>query len=287
MAGKGQGLTLGQAGGEAGAEGGHKGIACGGGVHHLGGLHAVGVVDAVLARHDGAVLPHGDDQVLHAPVMEGAGHDGHVVHVDAVGHVDGVVGQDGGLVLVGGDIGGAGEQLVGQGGGGSGVDHDDDPGVVGPLGHRLDDGHGQLELHHHQVIPADLVLQPGQVVHRQGKVGPGADGDAVLGPVVGDLQGDVAHAGGLVGVHGHMGHVHAGGGGGVGHDLAEGIVTHLAYHGDVGPQPGALHGLVGPLAAGGGLEFHADDGLAGVGHPAGAGDQVHHKAADHQNIRLF
>ena len=84
-----------------------------------------------------------------------------------------------------------------------------------------------------------------------------------------------------------MGHVHAGGGGGVGHDLAEGIVTHLAHHGDVGPQPGALHGLVGPFAAGGGLEFHADDGLAGVGHPAGAGDQVHHKAADHQNIRLF
>lgn len=110
-------------------------------------------------------------------------------------------GQDGGLVLVGGEVGGAGEQPVGHGGGWGGVDHHGDPGVVGPLGHRLDDLHRQLELHHHQVKAADLLPEPGHVVHRDGEVGAGTDSDAVLGAVFRHLQGDVAYAGGLLGVH--------------------------------------------------------------------------------------
>ena len=76
-----------------------------------------------------------------------------------------------------------------------------DPGVVGPLGHRLDDLHRQLELHHHQVKAADLLPEPGHVVHRDGEVGAGTDSDAVLGAVFRHLQGDVAYAGGLLGVH--------------------------------------------------------------------------------------
>ncbi len=135
-------------------------------------------MDAVFPRRDGAVFPHGDDEVLHPPGLEGLGDHGHVLHVDAVGDVDGVAGQDGGLVLVGGEVGGAGEQPVGHGGGWGGVDHHGDPGVVGPLGHRLDDLHRQLELHHHQVKAADLLpsqatsstvmakLAPGQTVMR-------------------------------------------------------------------------------------------------------------------------
>ena len=105
--------------------------------------------------------------------------------------------------------------------------------------------------------------------------------------MLGDLQDDVAHAGGLVLVHRHMGHVNAGFLGGFQHDLAEGVVPHLAYHGDLGSQTGALDGLIGPFAAGSGLEFFANDGFAGGRRAAGRGDQVHHKAAHDQNFWFF
>ena len=101
------------------------------------------------------------------------------------------------------------------------------------------------------------------------------------------LQEDVAHTGGLRRVHGHVGHIHARRPCRVGHDPPEGVVPHPARHGHMGPQAGALYGLIHPLAAGRGGEFLSDDGLSCVGRPLGRGDEIHHKAADHQDTRFF
>lgn len=84
-----------------------------------------------------------------------------------------------------------------------------------------------------------------------------------------------------------MGHVHTGSGSGIRHDLTERIVPHLAHHGHVGAQAGTLDRLIGALSPRRGLELQADDGLAGIGGALGGGDQIHHKAAHHQNIWLF
>ena len=84
-----------------------------------------------------------------------------------------------------------------------------------------------------------------------------------------------------------MGHVHTGSGSGIRHDLTERIVPHLAHHGHVGAQAGTLDRLIGALPPRRGLELQADDGLAGIGGALGGGDQIHHKAAHHQNVWLF
>ena len=201
MAGKGQGLALGKAGSQAGAEGGHKGVPGGGGVGHMVHLDALGVMDPAPARRDGAVLPQGDNEIFHPAGLERPGDQGHVLHIDAAGYIDGMSGQNGRLVLVGGQIGGAGQQPIGHGGGRGGIDHHRHTGVLRPLCHRFDDLHLKLKLHHHHIIVPDLLPEPGHILHRQGEVRARADGDAVLGPVVADLQGDMAHAGGLVPVH--------------------------------------------------------------------------------------
>ena len=129
-------------------------------------LHAVDVMDTVLAGHHGAVFTHSNDEVLHALGLESLGDDLDVFKVDAVGDINGVVGQDSGLVLIGRKVGGAGEQPIGQGSGRSGVDHDNNTRVVGPLSHCLNNRHGQFKLHHDQIVVADLILQPSNVLHR-------------------------------------------------------------------------------------------------------------------------
>ena len=97
----------------------------------------------------------------------------------------------------------------------------------------------------------------------------------------------MTHAGGLILVHRYVGDIHPGGGGGVGHDLAKGVVAHLAHHGHVGAQTGALHRLVGPFSSRRGLEFQTHHSLSRVGRALGGGDQIHHKAANYQDLRLF
>ncbi len=61
--------------------------------------------------------------------------------------------------------------------------------------------------------------------------------------------------------------------------FAEEIVPHAAHHRHLGPQPGALEGLVGPLSAGGHVKLSAIDRLAGGGDPLCGGDHIHDKAA--------
>ena len=152
------------AGGEAGAEGGHEGVTGGGGVGHVGHLHHVGVADGIPGGGHGAVLTHGDDQLADAPVLKPTGYGLHVLHVDAIGYIDLVAGHESGLMLVGGQVGHIGQQLVGQRGCWGGVQHHGDSRGLGPLGHGLNNVHRQLQLHEANVIQPHGVLKPCEVL---------------------------------------------------------------------------------------------------------------------------
>jgi hypothetical protein len=80
-----------------------------------------------------------------------------------------------------------------------------------------------------------------------------------------------------------MGYIHTGVSGSIGHDFSESVIADLTDHGNISAKSGTLNSLVSTLAAGGGGELQTDDGFAGIGGPAGGGDQIHHEAANNKD----
>ena len=64
---------------------------------------------------------------------------------------------------------------------------------------------------------------------------------------------------------------------------AKQIIPHAADHCDLRAQPRTLKGLIGALAAGGGVEGLPVNRLSGAGDLLRCGDDIHNKAADNQN----
>ena len=94
------------------------------------------------------------------------------------------------------------------------------------------------------------------------------------------LQHHVAYAGTDSRPGHHMAYVHSRLAGNLQKLAAKEVVTYAAHHGDLCAQPGALQGLIRPLAAGGGMKGFAVDRLAGGGNSLRGGDHVHYEAAN-------
>jgi len=289
MAGEGQRLALRQTGGNAGAEGGHEGVACGGGVLYLRHADAGGGADSIRRTDHRAIAAQGDHHLFHTLFTQSGGHGVQIVLIHAVFVcTDGsFLRQNGSLMLVGRQPCGAGKQLRRHGSGGSGVQHHRNTSSLGAGSNEAGGLHGDLQLEHHQIVILHTLAQPLQILGAQVVVGAGDNENTVLGAMLRHLQLDIRHAGGMLRADLHPGNIHASCGRGRQQFLAEGIVAHAAHHGDLSAQTGALNGLVGALAAGGSAEFEAGDGLAHIGYSGGRCDQIHHKAAHYKNLRFF
>jgi hypothetical protein len=68
--------------------------------------------------------------------------------------------------------------------------------------------------------------------------------------------------------------------------VPEDVVAKRIHHRDLGAEESGHDRLVGALAAEPELEVVALDGLPGVGHAGGVGDEVDHRAADDGDARL-
>ena len=225
-----------------------------------------------------AAAAQGDQRIGHAQAAQGPQGLQHLL----VGF-NGQAGDQGSLCLVGGDIGDQGQQLGGQGSGGGAVEHHRHALGMGVGGHQQVDLHGDLQLQHHQVVLRHALLQEGHICRGDGHVGPRHHNDAVGGLAVAHLQLHVADGGMVLPGHNHVGHIHPGLTGAGQQLLAEGVVAHLANHGHIRAKPGGLYRLIGALAAGRGLIAAAQHRFTLLRETCRADDQIHHKAAYHQN----